>query len=53
MISFGVDEINSAVQQLEKKGVRFIGSKIMDVGSSLVTTFMDPEGNYLQLSQRK
>lgn len=51
MISLYVDEINSIVHQLEKKGVSFIGDpKILDVGSSLVATFMDPEGNSLQLS---
>jgi predicted enzyme related to lactoylglutathione lyase len=54
IISFKVEYIEIAVKKLEKKGVEFIGkNKITDVGSSLIATFQDPEGNYLQLSQRK
>lgn len=54
MISFSVDDIKSGVQVLEKNGVSFVSDPIiMDVGFSLVTTFMDPEGNSIQLSQRK
>lgn len=54
IISFKVSNIYSTVEQLEKKGVVFWGEdKIFDVGPSLVATFKDPEGNFLQLSQRK
>jgi hypothetical protein len=37
-------------------GVRFYPSAVMaifDVGPSLVATFLDPDGNGMQLSQRK
>jgi predicted enzyme related to lactoylglutathione lyase len=54
IISFKVEYIEIAVKKLERKGVEFLGeNKIIDVGTSLVATFQDPEKNYLQLSQRK
>ena len=54
VISFKVSNIKTAVEELEKKGIEFFGEeKIFDVGTTLVATFKDPEGNFLQLSQRK
>jgi len=54
VISFRVSKIEVAVKELEKKGIEFYGKdKIIDVGPTLVATFQDPEGNFLQLSQRK
>ncbi|MHA1121256.1 MAG: VOC family protein [Candidatus Heimdallarchaeota archaeon] len=54
VISFKVANIKTAVEELEKKGIEFFGEeKIFDVGPALVATFKDPEGNFLQLSQRK
>ena len=54
IISFKVEDIEIAVNKLVKKDVEFVGkSKIFDVGPTLVATFKEPEGNYLQLSQRK
>jgi len=54
VISFKVTNIKTAVEDLEKKGIEFSGeNKIFDVGPTLVATFKDPEGNYMQLSQRK
>ncbi|MHA1243143.1 MAG: VOC family protein [Candidatus Heimdallarchaeota archaeon] len=54
VISFKVSDIESAVNILEEKGVEFYGkNKIQDVGPTLVATFCDPEGNWMQLSQRK
>ncbi len=54
IISFKVADIHKAVNELEKRGVFFPGSqKVFDVGPTLVATFKDPEGNYLQISQRK
>lgn len=54
MISFKVDDIQKSIANLEKKEVSFLGDKkILDVGTSFIATFQDPEGNYLQLSQRK
>ncbi len=54
IISFKVENIEIAVNKLVKKDVEFVGkSKIFDVGPTLVVILMDPEGNFLQLSQRK
>ncbi|MHA1463432.1 MAG: VOC family protein [Candidatus Heimdallarchaeota archaeon] len=54
IISFKVADIYKAVNELEKRAVIFSGSqKVLDVGPTLVATFQDPEGNYLQISQRK
>ena len=56
MISFRVDDIEIAVAELVAKGVKFYPSKekaIFDVGPSLVATFVDPDGNWMQLSQPK
>ncbi len=54
IISFKVEDIEIAVNKMVKKDVEFVGkSKIFDVGPTLVATFKDPEGNYLQLSQKK
>jgi predicted enzyme related to lactoylglutathione lyase len=56
VISFLVEDIRHAVNELSKKGVRFypdndIEKTIFDVGGTLVATFEDPEGNFVQLSQ--
>lgn len=58
MISFAVDDINAAVEELAKKGVRFYpdndkSKTIFDAGPSLVATFEDPDGNFVQISQKK
>lgn len=58
MISFAVDDIHTAVEDLAKKGVRFYPDNdktktIFDVGPSLVATFEDPDGNFVQISQTK
>jgi predicted enzyme related to lactoylglutathione lyase len=58
MISFAVDDIHAAVEELAKKGVRFYPDNdktktIFDVGPSLVATIEDPDGNFVQLSQAK
>ncbi|HUT82373.1 MAG TPA: VOC family protein [Candidatus Bathyarchaeia archaeon] len=54
IISFKVSNIHEAVEKLERKKVQFFGKeKIFDVGPTLIATFKDPEGNWIQLSQRK
>lgn len=58
VISFLVDDIYHAVEELSKKGVRFYPDNdkvktIFDVGPTLIATFEDPEGNFVQLSQQK
>lgn len=58
MISFKVDDIEKAVEELKNKGVRFYPDNdpeksIFDVGPKLVATCEDPDGNFFQLSQAK
>jgi uncharacterized glyoxalase superfamily protein PhnB len=56
MLSFEVEDIHAAVRDLASKGVRFYPSTektIFEAGPSLVCTFHDPDGNWMQLSQRK
>lgn len=54
MISFGVKDIYKTIENLEKKGVQFFGTPtVVDAGPTLFATTRDPEGNWLQFSQRK
>jgi len=56
MISFRVSDIHQAVATLAESGVLFYPSlqeTIFEAGPSLVATFQDPAGNWIQLSQRK
>jgi catechol 2,3-dioxygenase-like lactoylglutathione lyase family enzyme len=53
MISFRVKDIHAAISEFEAKGVQFYGEqKVIREGLSLFATFRDPEGNWLQISQR-
>ncbi|MHA1954257.1 MAG: VOC family protein [Candidatus Heimdallarchaeaceae archaeon] len=54
IISFKVENILEVIKNLEGKGIEFYGTpKINDVGPTLVATFQDIEGNWIQISQRK
>ncbi len=54
VISFRVDDIHQVVHKLELKGIEFYGKPtVADVGQSYFATIRDPEGNWLQFSQRK
>lgn len=56
MLSFRVDDIEAAVEELAAKGVSFYPDRertIFDVGPKWVATFCDPDGNWHQLSQAK
>jgi hypothetical protein len=56
MISFRVTNIHLAVETLASRGVLFhpsLEETIFEAGPSLVATFQDPAGNWVQLSQRR
>jgi len=56
MLSFRVADIHQAVETLAARGVRFypsLAAAIFEAGPSLVATFKDPLGNWMQLSQRR
>ena len=53
MISFRVIDVEKTVSKLENLGVEFYGTpKIKEEGVSRFATLQDPEGNWIQLSQR-
>jgi predicted enzyme related to lactoylglutathione lyase len=56
VLSFVVEDIQKEVKDLAARGVKFYPSEketIFDVGPSLVATFEDPDGNWVQLNQPK
>jgi hypothetical protein len=54
IISFKVEDLLQSIAKLESKGITFPGTPtIMDTGKTLFSTLQDPEGNWIQLSQRK
>jgi len=56
VLSFLVDDLQETVKELATKGVEFYPTAektIFDVGPSLVATFADPDGNWVQLNQPK
>lgn len=56
MIRFEVADLRIAVDEPAQRGVRFIPSQaetILDDGPALVATFVDPDGNFTQIPQRK
>jgi hypothetical protein len=56
VLSFKVDDIHQALETLAGREVRFYPSAemaIFDLRPSPVAMFLDPDGNWLQFSQRK
>mgnify|MGYP006297464271 FL=1 len=54
MISFLVDDIHSLVKDLEEKEVELVGSPVItELEDSFFATIRDPEGNLIQISERK
>lgn len=56
VLSFEVEDIDAAVRELAEKGVRFwpsLEKTIFDAGPQLVATFVDPDGNFVQLNSPK
>ena len=54
MVSFRVNDLETVIQELESRGAKFQGEeKIKAEGVSLFATLEDPEGNLIQLSQRR
>ena len=53
MISLRVNDVDEVVDTLENHGVEFFGTpKIKEEGVSRFATLQDPDGNWIQLSQR-
>ena len=49
LINFFVDDLAAEQQRLEAQGVRFLRDKGKEYWGGTISTFTDPDGNYLQL----
>ncbi|TFG12117.1 VOC family protein [Candidatus Thorarchaeota archaeon] len=54
MISFLVDDIHTLVKRLQEKGAELLGTPLItEIEDSFFATIRDPEGNIIQVSERK
>lgn len=51
LINFFVDDLNTEQARLEAQGVRFVRTAGREYWGGVISTFLDPDGNYLQLIQ--
>jgi predicted enzyme related to lactoylglutathione lyase len=49
LINFFVDDLAAEQQRLEQRGVQFIRTAGREYWGGVISTFLDPDGNYLQL----
>ncbi|MEX0750754.1 MAG: VOC family protein [Dehalococcoidia bacterium] len=49
LLNFSVDDLQAEEQRLTAQGVEFIRSRGRETWGGLISTFLDPDGNYLQL----
>jgi predicted enzyme related to lactoylglutathione lyase len=49
LINFFVDDLQSEQSRLEHQGVKFIRSAGREEWGGVISTFIDPDGNYCQL----
>ena len=49
LINFFVDDLRAEQQRLEGKGVTFVRSAGREPWGGVISTFLDPDGNYCQL----
>lgn len=49
LINFFVDDLAAEQRRLEERGVRFIRTAGREYWGGVISTFTDPDGNYLQL----
>jgi predicted enzyme related to lactoylglutathione lyase len=53
LINFFVDDIDAEQKRLEGHGVTFIRDKGKEYWGGIISTFTDPDGNYLQLIEHR
>ena len=53
LINFFVDDLAAEQRRLEKQGVKFIRSAGREEWGGVISTFLDPDGNYCQLIEYK
>jgi predicted enzyme related to lactoylglutathione lyase len=53
LINFMVDDLAAEQARLEAKGVQFIRKEGREYWGGVISTFLDPDGNYAQLMEFK
>jgi len=53
LINFMVDDLRAEQQRLKAKGVQFIREEGKEEWGGIISTFLDPDGNYCQLIEYK
>jgi predicted enzyme related to lactoylglutathione lyase len=53
LINFFVDDLQAEQKRLEGRGVRFIRTAGREEWGGVISTFLDPDGNYCQLIEYK
>ncbi len=53
LINFFVDDLKSEQERLEGQGVKFIRTAGREEWGGVISTFLDPDGNYCQLIEFK
>ena len=53
LINFFVDDLTSELARLENAGVEFIRTAGKEEWGGVISTFVDPDGNYSQLIEFK
>jgi predicted enzyme related to lactoylglutathione lyase len=53
LINFMVDDLKAEQARLEAQGVQFIRKEGREYWGGLISTFLDPDGNYAQLMEFK
>lgn len=51
-IAFGVDDLDAEMERLAADGITPSDPDVTDTGAARFTTYLDPEGNEVQLLQR-
>jgi predicted enzyme related to lactoylglutathione lyase len=51
LVDLMVEDIAAEQQALEQKGIRFLRSQGVEFWGGVISTFEDPDGNYVQLIQ--
>ncbi|MDP3768876.1 MAG: VOC family protein [Dehalococcoidia bacterium] len=53
LINFFVDDLKAEQERLEQQGVQFIRKAGQEEWGGVISTFLDPDGNYCQLIEYK
>jgi predicted enzyme related to lactoylglutathione lyase len=53
LVNFFVDDLAAEQARLEAQGVRFIRTAGREYWGGVISTFLDPDGNYIQLLEFK